>query len=112
MKFPYFGLRATLRYFCLIMAGLALVVECLLIPSEASAVARVFHSGPLESPGGSYILQGQLVGLCLSHASNGRSWVEWNTTLPGGLGNCPAGWTQLVVWADPQGVEPTSSPSP
>lgn len=87
------------------LAAVLLAAECALIPSEASAVARAFHSGPAESPGGTYFLQGQVVNFCFRHNSSG--WLEFNTQQ---LGNCPPGLVQLSVVADPSGW-PVPSPS-
>lgn len=63
------------------------------------------HSGPGESPGGTYFLQGQVVNFCFTHGHGG--WLEFNTQV---LGNCPPGDVQLSVVADPSGY-PVPSPS-
>lgn len=92
-------------------AAMLLAAECALIPTEASALA---HSGPGRSPGGTFFQQGQIVNLCLSETNESRGYVENNSQV---LGNCAAGYTQLSVWADPEGVVPgpvvmvTASPS-
>lgn len=98
------------------VAAVALAAECALIPSEASAVGLIHHSGPGRSPGGTFFNQGQIVNICLSETNESRGYVENNSQV---LGNCAPGFTQLSVWADPQGVEPgpavtvtvTASPS-
>jgi len=94
-----------LRTIGLAVAAVALAVECAFIPSEASAIEHLARGGPSESPGGTYFQQGTLVGFCFIRGTN-RGWLEWNTTLPGGLGNCPPNATQLDLWADPDGVVP------
>jgi hypothetical protein len=97
-----------LRTVGLAVAAVALAVECAFIPSEASAITHAFRSGPQESPGGTYFVQGAIVNFCFTHGHGG--WLEFNTTA---LGNCPPGDVQLSVWADPSGLEPvTATPSP
>lgn len=85
------------------LAAVLLAAECALIPAEASALTP--RSGPAESPGGTYFLQGQIVNFCFRHNSSG--WLEWNSVT---LGNCPPGVVQLSVVADPSGW-PVPSPS-
>ena len=82
-------------------AAVLLAAECALIPSEASALAHAFRSGPVRSPGGTYFQQGQVVNLCLSETNESRGYTENGSQV---LGNCAAGYTQLSVVADPSGV--------
>ena len=87
------------------LAAVLLVAECALIPSEASALA---HSGPGRSPGGTYFPQGTIVNLCLPENHESGGYVENNSDV---LGNCAAGYTQLSVWADPDGLAPAPAPT-
>jgi hypothetical protein len=88
-------------------AAALLAVECLLIPSEASALVRAFDP-PTTSVPGPYYDQGAFVGICAATAPGTSSYVEVHTNFgtlanrnPAALGNCAAGHVQLVVPADP-----------
>jgi hypothetical protein len=99
-------LAAVPRWAAVALAVIAAACLAVLVAVQANAFTHA--SGPAESPGGTYFLQGQIVNFCFTHRSGG--WLEFNTTA---LGNCPPGDVQLSVWADPSGLEPvTATPSP
>lgn len=97
-------MKFSVKHVGLGVAAVLLAAEVALIPMEASAITR---SGPVESPGGTYFVQNQVVNFCFRHNSSG--WLEFNSVV---LGNCPPGVVQLSVVADPSGWSiPSPSPS-
>jgi len=98
-------LAAVPRWAAVALSIIGVACLAVLIAVQANAITHARQGGPAESPGGTYFQQGTLVGFCFVRGTN-RGWLEWNTTLPGGLGNCPPNATQLDLWADPDGVVP------
>jgi ABC-type sugar transport system substrate-binding protein len=93
-------------------AGLATGAVALAVAAGGAAYAAASSSAggpPVVSPPGSvgpYFSQGAAVNQCIADGSGAPGWTELHSDT---LGNCPRGYTQLTVSADPSAI-PTPSP--